>query len=74
MNVYMPNDQKGKIETINKIKEHMKTIENQNNLIITGDFNFVTDALDRSPPHKDNNQISKSWTNIISEYKLVDGW
>ena len=74
INVYMPNDQKGKIETINKIKEHMKTIENQNNLIITGDFNFVTDALDRSPPHKDNNQISKSWTNIISEYKLVDGW
>jgi len=70
----MPNDQKGKIETINKIKEHMKTIENPNNLIITGDFNFVTDTLDRLPPHKDNNQISESWTNITSEYKLIDGW
>jgi len=45
MNVYMPNDQKGKMETINKIKEHIKTIENPNNLIITEDFNFVTDAL-----------------------------
>jgi len=74
INVYMPNDQKGKIETINKIKEHMKTIENPNNLIITGDFNFVTDALDRSPPHKDNNQISESWTNTTSEYKLIDRW
>ena len=27
MNVYMPNDKKGKIETINKIKEHIKTIK-----------------------------------------------
>jgi len=74
INVYMPNDQKEKIETINKIKEHMKTIENLNNLIITGDFNFVTDALDRSLPYKDNNQISESWTNTTSEYKLIDGW
>ena len=74
MNVYMPNDKKGKIETINKIKEHMKTIKNPNNLIITGDFNFVTDALDRSPPHKDNNRVSESWTNTTSEHKLIDGW
>ena len=74
MNVYMPNNKKGKIETINKIKEHMKTIKNPNNLIIIGDFNFVTDALDRSPPHKNNNRISESWTNTTSEYKLIDGW
>jgi len=74
MNVYMPNDQKGKMETINKIKEHIKIIESPNNLIITEDFNFVTNALDRSPPHKDNNQISESWINITNEYKLIDGW
>ena len=70
----MPNDQKGKMETINKIKEHIKIIESPNNLIITEDFNFVTNALDRSPPHKDNNQISESWINITNEYKLIDGW
>jgi len=74
MNVYMPNRQKEKIKTINEIKEHIKKIENPNNLIITGDFNFVTDALDRLPPHKDNNRISKNWTNITNEYKLIDGW
>jgi len=70
----MPNDKKGKIKTISKIKEHIKTIGNPNNLIITGDFNFVTDTLDRSPPHKDNNQISENWTNLTNEYKLIDGW
>jgi len=74
MNVYMPNEQKEKIETINKIREHTRKIKNQNNLIITRDFNFVTDALDRSPPHKDNNKISKNWTNITDEYNLIDGW
>jgi len=73
MNVYMPNDQKEKIETINKIKEHIKTIENPNNLIIIEDFNFVTDALDRLLLHKDNNQISESWTHMTNEYNLMDG-
>ena len=69
----MPNDQKEKIETINKIKEHIKTIENPNNLIIIEDFNFVTDALDRLLLHKDNNQISESWTHMTNEYNLMDG-
>jgi len=55
----MPNEQKEKIETINKIREHLRKIKDKNNLIITEDFNFVTDILDRSPPHKDNNTISK---------------
>jgi len=32
MNVYMPNGQKKKIETINKIKEYIEKIENPNNL------------------------------------------
>jgi len=73
MNVYMPNEQKEKIKTINEIKEHIKKIENPNNLI-TEDFNFVTDTLDRSPPYKNNNRISENWTNITNEYKLIDGW
>ena len=74
MNVYMPNKQKEKIETMSKIREYIRKIKDQNNLIITGDFNFVTDALDRSLPHKDNNKISKKWTNITNEYNLIDGW
>ena len=74
MNIYMPNEQKEKIETINKIREHLRKIKDKNNLIITEDFNFVTDILDRSPPHKDNNTISKKQTNITSEYNLIDRW
>jgi len=74
MNVYIPNKQKEKIETINKIREHIRKIKDQNSLIITEDFNFVTDALDRSPLHKDNNKISKKWTNITNKYNLIDSW
>jgi len=74
MNVYIPNKQKEKIETMNKIREHIRKIKDQNSLIITEDFNFVTDALDRSPPHKDNNKISKKWTNITNKYNLIDSW
>jgi len=70
----MPNKQKEKIETISKIREHIRKIKDQNNLIITEDFNFVTDTLDRSPPHKDNNKISKKWTNITNKYNFIDGW
>ena len=67
-------NKKKKIEIIDKIKEHIKKLENPNNLIITGDFNFVTGALDKSPPHKDNNRISASQTSIINKYKLIDRW
>ena len=74
INVYMPNEQKEKIETMNKIREHIRKIKDQNSLIITEDFNFVTNALDRSPPYKDNNKISKKWTNITNKYNLIDGW
>jgi len=74
MNVYMSNKQKEKLKTIDKIKEYIKKLENPKNLIITGDFNFVTDILDRSLPHKDNNKISKSWTNIINKHKLINRW
>ena len=74
MTVYIPNKQKEKIETMNKIREHIRKIKDQNSLIITEDFNFVTDALDRSPPHKDNNKISKKWTNITNKYNLIDSW
>jgi len=49
MNVYMPNKQEEKIDTINKIKDHIKKLGNPNNLMITENFNFVTDILDRSP-------------------------
>ena len=74
INVYIPNEQKEKIETMNKIREHIRKIKDQNSLIITEDFNFVTNALDRSPPYKDNNKISKKWTNITNKYNLIDGW
>jgi len=49
MNVYMPNKQEEKIDTINKIKDHIKKLGNPNNLMITKNFNFVTDILDRLP-------------------------
>ena len=74
INVYIPNEQKEKIETMNKIREHIRKIKDQNSLIITEDFNFVTNALDRSPPYKDNNKISKKWTNITNKYNLIDSW
>ena len=49
-----------------------KQKENPNNLIIIEDFNFVIDTLDRLPLYKDNNRISKSWTNITNEHNLID--
>ena len=45
----MPNKQEEKIDTINKIKDHIKKLGKPNNLMITENFNFVTDILDRSP-------------------------
>jgi len=36
------------------------------------DFNFATDALDKSPPHNNNEKICEKWIEIIEKYQLTD--
>ena len=38
------------------------------------DFNFATDALDKSPPHNNNEKICEKWIEIIEKYQLTDKW
>ena len=39
---------------------------------VIGDFNFATDALDKSPPHNNNEKICEKWIEIIEKHQLTD--
>jgi len=54
VNVYMPNTKTDKVETIKKLKEYLESEQKENNLLIVGDFNLITDEQDCSPPHANN--------------------
>ena len=39
-----------------------------------GDFNCVENAIDRSPPHRDNEKVVASLSKITMQNKLIDVW
>jgi len=59
---------------IENLKTHLKNKQKQENILIAGDFNLVTDEQDRSPPHSDDPRLVDSWTVIETKNDLIDGW
>ncbi|TBU50956.1 hypothetical protein BD310DRAFT_910964, partial [Dichomitus squalens] len=39
-----------------------------------GDWNFVEEAIDRSPMHEDDNRIKDAFRVLKHKYNLIDGW
>ncbi|KAI1782547.1 Endonuclease/exonuclease/phosphatase, partial [Ganoderma leucocontextum] len=74
INVYAPNDINEKIEFLKELKERLEDIDNLENPILMGDWNFVEEAMDRSPMHDDDNRIKEAFRAITQKYKLIDGW
>lgn len=42
--------------------------------VILGDFNMVEEAINRLPSHRDNEQTVERLGQLISDFRLIDGW
>ena len=74
VNLYVPNNEKEKIDFFKRTKHIIKNLKNKENLIIMGDFNCVEDRLDRLPMNKDDNKVIEALQMITKENKMTDGW
>jgi len=74
INIYMPNTKTDKIETIKKLRNYLESDQQDNNLLLVGDFNFITDEQDRSPPHADDPGLTNERNKLEIDNDLVDGW
>lgn len=74
VNAYMPNEVCKKIDCLTKMKEEIENINNWNEPILMGDWNFVEGKIDRLPEHEDNEEVLKKWGKIKKHLNLYDGW
>ncbi|TBU36053.1 Endonuclease/exonuclease/phosphatase, partial [Dichomitus squalens] len=74
INVYMPNEPLEKIQCIQTVEQKLSEAEGVENPIIMGDWNFVEEAIDRSPMHEDDNRIKDAFRVLKHKYNLIDGW
>jgi len=74
INIYAPNDGIEKRNFLIELYKKLNEIEDWNEPIIMGDFNFVEDAIDRYPKRKDNEPITNEWNKIQKKFNLLDGW
>ena len=75
VNVYAPNKKQQKINFFKKLHNFLESLNNELNIIITGDFNTVlNNDLDiiSGLPH-DIEEI-KLFTNLLFDFDLVDTW
>jgi len=70
----MPNTRPEKAELIENLRIYLENEQRQENILIAGDFNLVTDEQDRSPPHSDDPRLVDSWTVIETRNDLIDRW
>ena len=79
VNVYAPNDKKDRCEFFNRLQQEIKswqTIHNCDQVMLTGDFNCITEGQDRS---KDGFKIqddvsAKALIKLTTELNLIDVW
>jgi len=74
INVYIPNLKSNKAKIIKKLRDHLETQPEENNLLVIGDFNFITDEQNRFPSHADDSNLTNRWNELEIHNELVDGW
>ena len=75
MNVYAPNNISDRKTFFSKIHKWIdKFAQNENNLIIGGDFNFTENDLDRYKYSSTKDASSTTYKNLIDSKNLNDVW
>jgi ribonuclease HI/exonuclease III len=74
INVHIPNEAQPKRAMLTEMAELRLDKSEKANLIFLGDWNCVTDPLDRLPHHSDEKRIHNAMENLTTRHRLVDGW
>ena len=73
INIYAPNDPKEKEEFYIDLAKKLKQKKKETYCLL-GDFNCITEDLDRSPVHKDNENVTEVLNKLLLQNKLIDTW
>ena len=73
INIYAPNDPKEKEEFYIDLAKKLKQKKKETYCLL-GDFNCVTEDIDRSPVHRDNENVTKALNKLLLQNKLIDTW
>jgi ribonuclease HI len=74
INIYAPNETKKKIEFLEQMQKELEKMEDLENPMLIGDFNFVEEDIDRFPVRQDDNKITTEMNKLIKKYQWIDGW
>ncbi|RDX52286.1 DNase I-like protein, partial [Lentinus brumalis] len=74
LNVYAPNDMTENCAFWSRRTYSYGTPAGRKLDIVMGDFNVVTDPIDRLPPHRDLLAAQESVEDFMRKVDLVDGW
>lgn len=74
INVYAPNAEADKCAFLTELNDAIRNCDDLENPILLGDWNFVEDTLDRSPPRTEPERITDLFNVITRHLQLVDGW
>ncbi|KAH9849656.1 Endonuclease/exonuclease/phosphatase, partial [Lenzites betulinus] len=73
-NVYAPNDVHENANFWRKLKHMTDENDTCKMDVLLGDFNIVTDALDRLPIRKDRDEPVEALNDLLNSLRLTDGW
>ena len=62
--IHVPNNENEKVEFFKELKNKIDENEENENVIILGDFNSVENEIDRFPHRKDKQKITEEWKKI----------
>jgi len=74
VNVHFPNAPHEKTNFCESLTDKLQRRVKRERTILLGDFNFVENALDRLPQHKDDNTLLSKFDDLTKQLRLVDGW
>ncbi|KIN95505.1 hypothetical protein M404DRAFT_65300, partial [Pisolithus tinctorius Marx 270] len=74
INIYSPNELGEKHLFWLTLKNKINQVDDWENPIILGDFNFVENPIDRLPAHADDATTINTFKEIKETLHLIDGW
>jgi len=74
INIYAPNNNAEKAQFYETVYTILTELEDLEEPILMGDFNFVESAIDRAPQHEDDKNVTENFTKIRKKLELYDGW
>ena len=73
INIYAPNDPKEREDFFKDSTKKLKQ-KGKEAFCLLGDFNCITEDIDQSPVHRDNENVTEALNKLLLQNKLIDTW